>query len=95
MTTKIIIESLAMDLRRVAQSYYRGSNLVGDRFSQEALKRVSEINLDEVKPYIKDLLSKVDRELRQSDRVYVAESSLMMSTLFQNYAQTFKSSSIK
>ncbi len=92
MTNKLIIESLAMDLRRVAQSYYRGSNNVGYRFSQEALKRVSEVNMNEVKPYIKVLLLNLDSDLNQQNTISIAESSLLSSTLFQNYARTYLSS---
>jgi hypothetical protein len=89
MNTKIAIESLAMDLRRVAQSYYRGSHAVGCRFSQEALKRVSEINMAEVRPYIQKLLLALDSELKKEDTLSIAESSLLMSTLFQNYARKY------
>jgi hypothetical protein len=89
MTNKLIIESLAMDLRRVAQCYYRGSNSVGYRFSQEALKRASEVNMNEVKPYIKTLLLNLDSDLNQYSTNSIAEASLLASTLFQNYARTY------
>ncbi len=85
MKTKIALESLAMDLRRVAQCYHRGSNKSAERFSQEALKRVSEINKSELKQYIVNILDKIELELSQDDTTARAESSLMYSTLFQNY----------
>lgn len=87
MNNKIIMESLVMDLKRVALGYNRDSITMAKRFSQEALKRKKEINLATVKPYIKTLLEKLDGILEYEDIKKIAEDSLMVSTLLQNYTQ--------
>ena len=42
MDNKIILSSLAMDLKRAAIGYNRGSYIMADRFFEEALKRKKE-----------------------------------------------------
>jgi hypothetical protein len=83
---KIILGSLAMDLKRVAMGYYRKSDKMADRFLDEAIKRKNEIDLATVKPYIKNLLKKLDSIKMENDKQNVAENILMYSTLFQNAA---------
>lgn len=87
---QIAISSLAMDLKRVALGYHSGSVNTAGRFVQEALKRKTEINQKEIKPYLKDLLKKLPSMLRQKDKQKLAEDALMYSTLFQNYALKFE-----
>lgn len=89
-SNQIAISSLAMDLKRVALGYYKGSTNTAIRFTEEALKRKEEINEAEVKPYLKDLLKKLPTMLGQKDKSKLAEDALMYSTLFQNYALKFK-----
>lgn len=89
MNNKVILESIAMDLKRVALGYNRGSFAMAKRFSEEALKRRQEIQLQEVKPYMKALLHVLSSMLENTDTQKVAEDALMMSTLLQNYTQTF------
>ncbi|KKS83416.1 MAG: hypothetical protein UV59_C0040G0013 [Candidatus Gottesmanbacteria bacterium GW2011_GWA1_43_11] len=84
--TKIAISSLAMDLKRVALGYWKGSDQTALRFSNEALKRQTELNSHKMKPYIQDLLKKLPQTLDQKDKQKLAEDALMLSTLFQNYA---------
>lgn len=80
MKNKYILESLASDLKRVAIGLHRGSNAMAQRFLEEALKRKSEANLDDLAPYMKKLLSRLDKEIK-------ADDALMYSTLIQNYTQ--------
>lgn len=87
MNNKIALESLVMDLKRVSLGYHRGSLGMAKRFSEEALKRKQEINMSEVKPYIKTLLIKLEAILSDKDNDKIAEDSLMVSTLLQNYTQ--------
>lgn len=82
---KIIVESLAMDLKRVALGLYRGSFTMADRFKQEALKRESELENQEIDSYLKNLLKKT-REILLSQHAGRADDILMYSTLFQNFA---------
>ena len=51
MNNKIAIESLSMDLMRVAIGYHRRSIKMAERFSEESLKRITEVNRSKVKPY--------------------------------------------
>jgi len=41
---KIAIASLAMDLKRVALAFHNGSEETAERFREEALKRLAEID---------------------------------------------------
>lgn len=87
MNTKIALESLAMDLKRVALGYYRGSDVMAKRFCAEALKRKDEVDKNMIKPYVGKLLDTMEKSLQQRDKKHIAEDALMYSTLFQNYCQ--------
>ncbi|VVA44158.1 conserved hypothetical protein [Candidatus Roizmanbacteria bacterium] len=80
MNNKFILESLASDLKRVALGLHRGSNMMAQRFLDEALKRKSEVEIKIVAPYIKQILARLDKNID-------AENALMFSTLIQNYTQ--------
>lgn len=82
---KLILSSLAMDLKRAALGYYRKSYKMADRFLEEAMKRKEEINLAKVKPSIKRLLESLDKMVLENNEAK-AENALMYSTLFQNAA---------
>jgi hypothetical protein len=84
--TFISLSSLAMDLKRVAMGYHRGSNIMADRFLQEALDRKDEIDTTTIKPYLQNLLLKIDNLSLETDQQKKAEDALMYSTLFQNAA---------
>ncbi len=84
--SQIILSSLALDLRRVAMGYYRGSNRMADRFFEEALKRKAEAEEVDLKPYVRVLLRKFERIKTETDEKHKAEDALMYSTLFQNAA---------
>lgn len=86
MENKIILGSLAMDLKRVALGYYRNSTRVAEVFMGEATKRKKEVDLKKVKPYIKNLLDKLEEMKNEKDKQKVAEDALMYSILFQNAA---------
>jgi hypothetical protein len=66
MNNKIILSSLALDLRRVAIGYQRGSVKMAERFLDEALKRESEVDRTTIKPYLQNLLMKVNKRLEIS-----------------------------
>lgn len=89
MNNKTIIESLSMDLLRVALGYHRGSNNMARRFSDEALLRISEINKSSVKPYFVEILTKIEYTLNISDTEKIAEDALMYSTLCKNYSNHY------
>ncbi len=83
---KLALASLAMDLKRVALGYHRGSLNTAKRFLQEALKRRGEIDQSLVKPYLVKLLMKFPTIVKEKDQQKIAEDALMYSTLFQNAA---------
>ncbi|MDO8638875.1 MAG: hypothetical protein Q7R43_04835 [Candidatus Daviesbacteria bacterium] len=82
---KLIVESLAMDLKRVSLGLYRGSNIMANRFKEEALKRSQELENQSPNDYLKILIQRT-KEVLKSDKQRVAEDALMYSTLFQNFA---------
>ena len=89
MKNKIILESLSMDLLRVAKGLYRGSDRMAERFLEEALLRKSEVNQSELKPYLKRILMLMEESLKNGDRERKAEDALMYSSLIRNYSQKF------
>lgn len=80
MNNKYILESLASDLKRVALGSHRGSNTMAQRFLDEALKRKEEVEIEQIAPYMKTLLNKLNAKI-DSDK------ALMYSTLIQNYTR--------
>ena len=80
MKNKYILESLASDLKRVALGLHRGSNVMAERFLIEALKRKKEVEIENVAPYIKNILIQINKDI-DSDK------ALIYSTLIQNYTQ--------
>jgi len=89
MNNKIILESLSMDLLRVAKGLYRGSDRMAERFLEEALLRKNEVKQNEIKPYLKRILIAMEKSLKSTDKEKKAEDALMFSTLIRNYSQTF------
>lgn len=89
MNDKVAIESLSMDLLRVALGYHRRSMKVAERFSEEALKRISEVQKSNVKPYFAKILDKIPSALSNKNYDRKAEDALMYSTLCKNYAKKF------
>ena len=83
-TQKILIESLAMDLKRVALGLHRHSLPTAKRFKEEVLKREAELESQKIDDYVKRLLDG-SRKALQNDNERAAEDALMYSTLFQNY----------
>ncbi len=82
---KFIIESLAMDLKRVAIGLYNGSHGMAERFKEEALKRSRELENQGLDSYLEKLVSRT-KEILKSNEERTAEDALMYSTLFQNFA---------
>jgi len=91
MNNKIAIESLSMDLLRVANGLHNKSFTIANRFSDEALKRCREINTEGVKPYFVKILRKVNICLSSQPVERTAEDALMYSILCKNYARKYLS----
>ncbi len=84
MDNKIILSSLAMDLKRAALGFNKGSFNMAERFLEEALKRKKEYKNENSKPYILQILEKIER-LKTQPSYELAENALMYSTLIQNF----------
>lgn len=82
-SNKLALASLAMDLKRVALGYYRGSDTMAERFFEEIIKRRNEIDRKSVKPYIRKILDNLEL-MKQKNKEDIAEDALMYSTLLQN-----------
>ncbi len=89
MDNKIAIESLSMDLMRVALGLHRGSYKMAKRFSDEALMRCMEIKKTEINPYFAKILTKINRCLSSHPSERTAEDALMYSVLCKNYARKY------
>ncbi len=82
--TQLELASISMDLKRVALGYERNSNAMALKFSQEAQRRIRNLDHSYLKPYVKKLLLNLENVLLQEDTQKVAEDALMYSTLLQN-----------
>jgi len=83
MKNQQLLAALAMDLRRAALGYHRGSTKMAERFLEEALKRREQIDAVKLKPYLRKYLMKVDGHSPAD-----AEELLTYSIVFQNAAMT-------
>lgn len=86
----IAISSLAMDLKRIALAFYKGSNETGERFIIEANKRKNEIDTKLVKPYLVNHINSLEKVFGRKDKLHLAEDALMYSQIFQNYVLAFE-----
>lgn len=84
MENKIVLSSLAMDLKRVAIGLHRRSYIMADRFLHEARKRKEEVDRSALLPYMQEIIKRIDG-LSTRDNLHKAEDALMYSTLIQNY----------
>ncbi len=80
---QIIISSLAMDLKRVALSLYRGSLATANRFKTEALLRINELENESIDESLKTLVENTKKTLN-SNVENTQDDILMFSTRFQN-----------
>ena len=83
MNNKQILGALAMDMKRVALGYFRGSTSMAEIFFQQALKRKNELKDKDIKPYLVVLLNKMEK-IKKEERSKAAEDALFYSTIFQN-----------
>ncbi len=90
---KVIIQSLAMDLKRVALGLQRGSLGMARRFKEEALQREHELEQQELTDYLKKLVINSKAAL-QIQTPHIQDDVLMYSTLFENYAHKIGHSSL-
>ena len=80
---KQILGALAMDLKRAALGYFRGSTPMAERFFEEALKRRDELDQKDLKPYLSKFLQNMEKIKIEKG----ADDALLYSTIFQNASQ--------
>jgi hypothetical protein len=83
MNNKQILGALAMDLKRVAIGYFRGSTSMSERFLEEALKRRNELDISSLKLYLLRFLNNIDNLKNKKDK-NAADDALLYSIIFQN-----------
>lgn len=81
----LILSSMAMDLKRAAIGWHRGSDQMAERFFQEVTARKKEIDENYLKGYMKKIISDIEIKLQISDNQEKAERALMYSILIQNF----------
>ena len=86
MDNKQILGDIALDLKRVAIGFHRGSEAMAMRFIDEAIKRRSEIDEKNIKPYLKKILEDLIK-IKTDKKEKAAEDALMYSTIIQNASQ--------
>lgn len=84
---KIVLLSLASDLKRTTLSIQRNSSSSAKRFNEEAKKWLLE-SKKTGDTTVKELLKKVEISLNQKNDLKKAEDLLMYSTLIQNKAMS-------
>lgn len=82
--TKTSLASLAMDLKRASLALHNGSTSMSQRFLNEALTGQHDIDLQDIDPYMKNILTSLPTVLKENSN-RKAEDLLMYSTLLQNY----------
>lgn len=85
-SNKQILGDLSLDLKRVAIGYNRGSIHMAERFFEEALKRKEEVDLKNVRPYLRRILENLVN-IKNEEKSKAADDALMYSVIFQNASQ--------
>ena len=86
MKNKAILGALAMDLKRAALGFHKGSDVMANRFFEEAFRRKDEIDVTDVAPYISKWLVSLNK-IKSEEKQKAAEDALLYSTIFQNASQ--------
>lgn len=85
MSTKHLMSAAAMDLKRMAIGYHRGSIQMGDLFYGEARKCIGQLEYSSLKPYMQKKIDEILELSHEADKNKKAELALMYSTIVQNY----------
>ncbi|NTU73837.1 hypothetical protein HGB07_06785 [Candidatus Roizmanbacteria bacterium] len=88
MNNKVILESLVMDFKRVALGYYRHADKMSERFYEESLRRIQEVDDNKISRYIVKILRDVELLSKEQDKMRIGEYALMYSTLIENYVRS-------
>lgn len=84
--SRVALSSIAMDLKRVALGYDRGSIKMADKFLEEAIIKKKNIDSSQVEPYLVKILQKIDKLKAMKGSRPIADNALLYSILIQNAA---------
>ena len=83
---KIVLSSIALDLKRVAIGYNRGSVKMAKIFLEKAILRKKDVDSSQIAPYLIKILTNVDKLKVKDNYQIAAEDALLYSILLQNAA---------
>lgn len=86
MNTAQFVGAIAMDLKRVAAALQRESFDMARELMEKTNKTKDYINLEEVDPYVREILGDLSSISKNKNRLHAAETALMYGTLLQNYS---------
>jgi hypothetical protein len=87
MNNRILLQSIALDLKRVAIGHHSGSVKMANRFLQEALKRNAELDTTYLTKTVRRLTEKMIDLKKETDPNQLAEDALLLSILFLSFSK--------
>ncbi len=87
MNNKILLESMALDLKRVALGYHSNSIKMAERFLQEVYKRNNQLDKRRLSKSLTRILTKMRQQLKNTNMKRLADDALMYSTLLLSYSK--------
>ena len=87
MNNKILLESMALDLKRVALGAHSKSYKMADRFLQEVLKRNDLLDTRNFPKSLKKVLKLMVKQLRLHDTNRLADDALLYSTILISFSK--------
>lgn len=87
MNNKILLQSIALDLKRVALGYHSGSIKMADRFLLEIMRRKTQLDISLLSDTVKKLLTHIDKIQQEKNFKKKADDALMYSNLFISFSK--------
>ena len=87
MNNKVLLESMALDLKRVALGSHSHSTKMTERFLQEVFKRSEMLDTTSLSSSLKKILSNMASQLKMEDTQRLADDALMYSTLLISFSK--------
>ena len=87
MNNKILLESMALDLKRVAIGAHRKSTKMSERFLQEVIKRNEQLDYQSLPISLKKLLLHMNKSFENKNSLQLADNALMYSTLLLSFSK--------
>ncbi len=87
MNNKLLLESMALDLKRVALGSYSHSTKMTERFLQEVFKRNDQLDRSSFSSTLIKVLNCMERQLQLKQHQRLADDALMYSTLLLSFSK--------